>query len=259
MTFDDCRLDRGLSPEEWRKLLTLSADDEGERLTGFRKAAEDTAWKKFYPAALVAIDRWTGGAADKFLFSRLEPDFGSITLAATIDPERIAPPLEFWENFDKPNCGTAAENPKTESDPAAECPDVEVFRRAALALFLLTLRDFARGRIPLGYGVNRGLGDLDLCKAILRGGCLDAFDIDLDSNQSSGGRGAHRRDIAEEPECEDEARKDDRGPPPSIELCADDFADPEKMKPFLAIQDAWTCYLKGKDKARQATQGGPAR
>ena len=62
------------------------------------------------PAMHVAIDRWTGGAADSFLYSVLEPvavDWPEIELC--VDLDRLAPK----ENRD-----------------------------AALALLLLTLKDF---------------------------------------------------------------------------------------------------------------------
>lgn len=73
----------------------------------------------------VAVDRWTGGAADGLLYSAVEPG-------------RIG-----WE-------------------PIRPRIDVSRSPLAELALFWLTLRDFCGGRIPLGYGVNRGYGDLNV-------------------------------------------------------------------------------------------------
>jgi CRISPR/Cas system CSM-associated protein Csm3 (group 7 of RAMP superfamily) len=74
----------------------------------------------------VAIDRWTGGAAESLLYSAVEPD-------CSIQWEPIV--LTF----------------DASCEPLAE-----------LALLWLTLRDFCAGRIPLGYGVNRGYGDLEV-------------------------------------------------------------------------------------------------
>ena len=196
VTFDDCRLDRGLSPEEWRKLLTLSADDEGERLTGFRKAAKDTAWKAFSPAALVAIDRWTGGAAEKFLFSRLEPDLGSITLSTIIDPERIAPPPDFWKKFRPPNRRAARQEPRNETQTCrrASCPRMlsscgpRAVHADAPGLRAWThtprLRGQSWARRPRSVH-----GDLPRL--------LEPLHHDLDADRMSGETGANLRDITE--------------------------------------------------------------
>ena len=78
-------------------------------------------------ATRVAIDRWTGGAAEHALYSLLEPHEGE------------------WEEL------------VLEVDPARLPPDAPQ-RGAALALLILTLRELAQERIPLGFGTNRGLG-----------------------------------------------------------------------------------------------------
>ena len=195
VSFDDCRMDRRpLCLADWRRLLTLDANSSTERLAYFKKKAAGTNWEDFRPVAHVAIDRWTGGAANKFLFSRLEPELDTLVLTATIDFERIAPPLNWWVV----PCGC---------DPKGK-PELASFRRAAFALFLLTLRDFARGRIPLGYGVNRGLGDLDLTEA--------TFD------------GLTKWECVKIP----------------CSLTADDFDDEGKMESFRPLQEAWNTYMK---------------
>ncbi|WP_242910929.1 RAMP superfamily CRISPR-associated protein [Actinomadura terrae] len=76
----------------------------------------------------VAIDRWTGGAADHLLFSVLEPhgvDWEPIRL--TVDLTRLGG-----------------------------------HRNVALALLLLVLRDLEQRRVPLGGMVNRGFGDVTI-------------------------------------------------------------------------------------------------
>lgn len=194
VSFDDYRMDRPLSLSDWQRLLTLDACSSTERLAHFRKKAKNTKWKDFRPVAHVAIDRWTGGAANKSLFSRLEPELDAIDLIVTIDFERIAPPRTYW---DVPN-GCA---PKGKQE-------LVLFRRAAFALFLLTLRDFARGRIPLGYGVNRGLGDLDLTEATFEG--LKTWEgVEMPSS-----------------------------------LTAGDFDKKDKMEAFRHLQEAWGTYIK---------------
>jgi CRISPR/Cas system CSM-associated protein Csm3 (group 7 of RAMP superfamily) len=77
----------------------------------------------------VAIDRWTGGAAEGFLYSGLEP--GPLTW----EPIRLRLDLNLLSE-EKP----------------------------ALALLYLTLRDLDRGRIALGFGANRGYGSLKVNK-----------------------------------------------------------------------------------------------
>ena len=228
VSFNDCRFDRGLSIEEWRKLLTFSQGGKDERLVNFHRELSCTKWKAFTPAALVAIDRWTGGAADNFLFGRLEPELAPITLTAAIDPERIAPPPGFWKPIDSSPSRPARSQP----DIRAERCALASFRGAALALFLLTLRDFALGRIPLGYGVNRGLGDLDLCKATISG-WSDPGPRDDGADHASGEEGS--------------ARASD------IVLGKKDFDDGEKMKPFQSLQDAWTAYPDRKPSAEDTT------
>ncbi|HSL84325.1 MAG TPA: RAMP superfamily CRISPR-associated protein [Thermoanaerobaculia bacterium] len=82
----------------------------------------------------VAIDRFTGGAAESLLFSV------------------HTPPTDGWETI-----VLEVDLPDPEESRTAK----EAFlrqRRASVALFLLTLRDLAAGRIPLGFGVNRGHG-----------------------------------------------------------------------------------------------------
>ena len=187
----------------------------------------------FTPAALVAIDRWTGGAADNFLFSRLEPDLAPITLTASIDPERIAPPPDFWKK----------------RYPQRDIPDerraLASFRGAALALFLVTLRDFARGRIPLGYGVNRGLGDLDLCTATISG-WSDPGPGDHGAAQASAEEGSVRPRDTGGPESGSEASTKDQSSVSDIVLKAKDFDNGEEMKRFQSLQMAWDDYLNSK-------------
>lgn len=83
----------------------------------------------------VGIDRWTGGAADGRLFS-------------VIEPHAVA-----WEAIH-----ISVDLTRLDGD------------RAALALLLLTLRDLAAGRIPLGASTNRGFGDIEVTEITLTDG-----------------------------------------------------------------------------------------
>ena len=138
LSVDDCYGDVAIEAARWRKLL--SAERGNEKSEGaFRpagKIVEDAGLEtRLRPAAHVAIDRWTGGAADGALYSVLEPidtKWGPIEL--TIDPRRLL-----------------AIDPK---HPATS----ETRALAAVTLLILTLRDLARGSIPLGFAGNRGMG-----------------------------------------------------------------------------------------------------
>jgi CRISPR/Cas system CSM-associated protein Csm3 (group 7 of RAMP superfamily) len=95
----------------------------------------------------VGLDRWTGGAADGRLFSVLEPygvDWNPIRLS--VDLTRLS--------------GSAGEDAQPNGGD----------EKAALALLLLTLRDLAAGRVPLGALVNRGFGDIEVSGITLTGG-----------------------------------------------------------------------------------------
>ncbi|MFC7811770.1 RAMP superfamily CRISPR-associated protein [Streptomyces olivaceus] len=87
----------------------------------------------------VAVDRWTGGAADGLLYSALEPQglrWQPITL--TLDLNRL-----------------------TTTAGGADRAD------AAFALLLLVLRDLKAGRLPLGGATHRGMGDLHVEQILL--------------------------------------------------------------------------------------------
>jgi CRISPR/Cas system CSM-associated protein Csm3 (group 7 of RAMP superfamily) len=133
VTVDDCHIGAALPDTLWNDLLTKAADEK-LRLKTARELADGALGPDIaLPVAHVAIDRWTGGSAEKLLFSALEwKEQGPFVIRLTVDPCRL----------------------KTEA-----C--------AGLALLMLTLRDLAKGRIPLGYGVNRGLGSLTVEKIVI--------------------------------------------------------------------------------------------
>lgn len=92
----------------------------------------------------VAIDRWTGGAAEHLLFSGLEP------YGVTWEPIRISLDL-------------------ARLDPSE--------REPAVALLLLLIRDFGQNRIPIGFGANRGYGSVRLKSALCQIRGVDADDM----------------------------------------------------------------------------------
>ena len=89
----------------------------------------------------VAVDRWTGGAADGLLFAVAEPHgFRYEPIRLRLDRSRL--------------------------------PDD--VRDAATALLLVTVREFVEQRVPLGGGTHRGLGAVTVQRVHVRGAGLDA-------------------------------------------------------------------------------------
>jgi CRISPR/Cas system CSM-associated protein Csm3 (group 7 of RAMP superfamily) len=168
---DDCFSQNPTSATKWQDVI--NANSEGELLA----ALSNAQLSSIQPAVHVAIDRWTGGAAEHMLYSNLEP-FG-------IDWQQI----ELTVNLDR-----FADKPKPEES------DIEKIQRersdrhrklSAIALLLLVLRDLYRQKIPLGYGVNRGMGAIAIEHIHVRGQGLEDkltdFNLSIDSNGSFAG------------------------------------------------------------------------
>jgi CRISPR/Cas system CSM-associated protein Csm3 (group 7 of RAMP superfamily) len=165
---DDCYCQKQLDPQKWQRITQMtdepnsvnasnsvntsnslntskSADPpkamtEADSLQAYLNEAglQDTQ-----QAFHVAIDRWTGGAADAMLYTALEPmNLQWEPIELTIDLRRIVPH----------------------------------YRQPVQALLLLLLRDLASGRIPLGYGVNRGYGTLAIEKVACVSPALEGWD-----------------------------------------------------------------------------------
>ncbi len=121
---DDVYARTTICVKQWASIL--QARDSRTLLARLKKAG----LPDWTPAYHVAVDRWTGGAADGALFSVLEPwSLGWEPIRLTVDLRRLK--------------------------------DDE--RLPALALLFLTLGDLASPEmpsIPLGYGTNRGMGDI---------------------------------------------------------------------------------------------------
>ncbi|EKV02769.1 putative RAMP superfamily protein probably involved in DNA repair [Leptolyngbya sp. PCC 7375] len=128
---DDCYCQQQIEPKAWQA-VEQAMDDPNNLAAGTLRGSLDAAGlTETQQAFHVAIDRWTGGAADQMLYSALEPfDLQWHPIELTLNLNRI--PVDY-----------------------------HLF---AQALLWLTLRDLALGRIPLGYGVNRGYGSLQVNK-----------------------------------------------------------------------------------------------
>jgi CRISPR/Cas system CSM-associated protein Csm3 (group 7 of RAMP superfamily) len=135
LSADDCYASLDISEQQW--LAVTSAQNE----SGLRTALDTAKLNSTQQAFHVAIDRWTGGAADGFLYSNLEPMGVSWQ------------PIHLTINFRRI---------KEQSDYLP-----------VIALILLTLRDLSMGKIPLGYGTNRGMGAIRVNNIKLTGSGLD--------------------------------------------------------------------------------------
>lgn len=109
----------------------------------------------------VAIDRFTGGASDKALFSTRPPK--SSTKWGPVRLELSTARKKFAVDEAGANLHTLSVDD----------------RDAELALFMLTLRDLVQGWIPLGFATRRGMGTIEV-KSIdvaSRGSLPHGFDV----------------------------------------------------------------------------------
>jgi CRISPR/Cas system CSM-associated protein Csm3 (group 7 of RAMP superfamily) len=122
---DDCYALQRLSVDQWRRVAAAENDQ------GLRAALDGASAKDWQIAYHVAVDRWTGSAAESFLYTVLEPH------GVAWEPLRISVDLARIAN---------------------------IHRLPAVSLLLLVLRDLAAGRLPLGFGTHRGFGSVKLSK-----------------------------------------------------------------------------------------------
>lgn len=126
-----------LDPQRWLDVATASATADVQHQPPYLE-----------PAYHVAIDRWTGGAADGFLYSTLEP-FGVTwePLVLTLDLEALASRVT-----------APATQPHASTQEREESCQIAVFLLALLA------RDLALNRIPIGFAGNRGYGSIQVTR-----------------------------------------------------------------------------------------------
>jgi CRISPR/Cas system CSM-associated protein Csm3 (group 7 of RAMP superfamily) len=122
---DDCRATEQFrfSPEAWTDIER--AENSKNLMQAVKRIKLALGKSQLQQAFHVAVDRWTGGAADGFLYSVLEPHG-----------------LKWKKIVIRFNLNRLHKEK----------------RWAGIAFLLLVLRDLARGHIPLGFGVNRGMG-----------------------------------------------------------------------------------------------------
>ncbi|MFG3384011.1 RAMP superfamily CRISPR-associated protein [Streptomyces sp. NPDC047999] len=144
---DDCHTETTIPAELWDQAHQADADRPPAQAPGAAvppgggtSTLERLREHGLERADHVAIDRWTGGAAEGLLYSVLEPHglrWEPITL--TLDLRRLT------------TAGTG--------DTAVD--------DAAFALLLLVLRELKAGRLPLGGATNRGMGDVTVEQILL--------------------------------------------------------------------------------------------
>lgn len=146
LSVDDCYATQQISVDDW------SAVENAKAMTSELKSAlesaldSETPFRKLQPAVHVAIDRWTGGAAEGMLYSVLEPigiRWEAIGLHLDVDRLQKYHPQEV---------------------------------KPAIALLLLVLRDFANRKIPIGYGTNRGMGTVEVTEMKPTGSNLEELE-----------------------------------------------------------------------------------
>lgn len=142
LSVEDCHGTACISRDAWSRVLAAPIEPpRGRKDSPLREALDAAGLRDWTAAFHVAVDRWTGGAADQLLFTVMEPH------GVAWEPIRLD--LDFGRL------------------PVHD-------HRAAVMLILLLVRDLANGRLPLGYGVNRGLGSIAVGQVRITGRGLPA-------------------------------------------------------------------------------------
>lgn len=130
LTVHECVSETTIPADLWDLVVNGAPDGGGDaQRPGLpQPVRNELADRGLDQADHVAIDRWTGGAAEHLLFSVLEPH------GVAWEPIRLVLDLSRLGEH----------------------------RDVALALLLLVLRDLEQRRIPLGGMVNRGFGDVTI-------------------------------------------------------------------------------------------------
>lgn len=133
LTVEDCYAAQRFTPRHWEAIESApnagDAQVRKESQSPLQQALQNAGLTQMQQAFHVAIDRWTGGAADGFLYTVLEPH------GVAWEPMRLTLDLARLREED---------------------------RRPAVMCLLLTLRDLVNGRIPLGFAANRGMGAIEV-------------------------------------------------------------------------------------------------
>lgn len=144
---DDCYANTRINHNIWAEIQAAKSNSDLRQ--NLNRANLQTTQQAFH----VAVDRWTGGAADSFLYSNIE------LIGVNWQPIRLQLDLKRIQENQLPG----------------------------IALILLVLRDLAEGRIALGYGTNRGMGSIEVAKIIIQACNLDDVLKELESKELPNG------------------------------------------------------------------------
>lgn len=150
---DDCYAQIIFTHDQWRAITQAKVEPTADRSStsqefSLRQALRAAELPDATVAFHVAVDRWTGGAAESLLFTVLEPHgimWEPLTLSLDLDRLRSA--------LGDGGLGNAEDEDLL---PPIVC-------------LLLVLRDLGAGRVPLGFAVNRGMGTIKVERIVLQG------------------------------------------------------------------------------------------
>jgi len=137
LAVDDCFANIPMTSHQWASITDATSD------SSLRNCLNNMGLKDTQLGYHVAIDRWTGSAAEGFLYMTLEP-FG-----VNWQPIEISLNLHRLKQYN------------------------QTLYLPSLALFLLVLRDFMESKIPIGFGVNRGMGAIQVEEVKINGKGID--------------------------------------------------------------------------------------
>lgn len=136
---DDCYANIPISLPQWTAIQSAKNSEE------LQQALAQANLSKVQSAFHVAVDRWTGGAADGYLYNALEP------IGITWQPIYLTLNL----------ARLGKKNSQADEFNSEYLPRV--------ALLLLVLRDLMDGRLTIGFGGNRGMGAIAVEKIDIKG------------------------------------------------------------------------------------------
>ncbi len=160
-SFADCYGVEKIPSSEWVEVANAT-DEEA-----LNNVVDKRCKPRFQEAYHTAIDRWTNAVNKSALYQVLEPHLAEWEpIRIVVDTSRLRKAMA--------SCADSIANNSDNSHPANAQSNANLNPIAAChALLLFTLRDFSRGDIPLGFAVNRGMGDISVTNIKITGGGLD--------------------------------------------------------------------------------------
>ncbi len=149
LSVDDCYAVLRFAQKNWHTIVQADIEAPASPVhSPLREALQAAGLTHMTAAFHVAVDRWTGGAAESLLFTVLEPH------AVPWEPIRLTLDLDRLRSaLGDGGLGNAEDEDLL---PPIVC-------------LLLVLRDLGAGRVPLGFAVNRGMGTIKVERIVLQG------------------------------------------------------------------------------------------